>query len=252
MTMPHFVTGKDYDVPLLRLLCKLPGGRGETAEVCRLFQEEYRARIPAKHYGVRSTGQDIWYNNVCWSRNNLSKRGFLAESEFGVWEVNEAGRRWLEQNPDETHLDGSHSQSTSRTRSKPPASAAQPMPGITLEMLEQTRMVMPADQFRQVWGELYDQLLAEYRARAVSKITQTELGRRARRWLDGVHAFLHGKNLNSPSAEVLCDWIQFCYILELDLEAAALLAYVAEGEVDPGIYKRAKRVAEVSRSKLTA
>lgn len=167
MTEAHFVTGKDYDVPLLRLLCKLPGGRGETAEVCRLFQEEYRAWIPAKHYGVRRNGQDIWYNNVCWSRNNLRKCGFLAKSESGVWKVNDEGRRWLEQNPDATRLNGSHCPSSSRTRSKPTASAAQPVPGITLKMLEQTRTVLPADQFRQVWGELYDRLLAEHRARVV-------------------------------------------------------------------------------------
>ena len=118
-------------------------------------------------------------------------------------------------------------------------------------MLEQTRKGMPADQFRQVWGKLYDELLAEERAKAITQITQTELGRRARRWLDGVHAFLQGKEA-SPSSEVLCDWIHFCYTLKLYREAAALLPYVREDEVDPAVYKRASRVAQTCRGRLIA
>nr|MBC8254351.1 hypothetical protein [Ardenticatenia bacterium] len=77
-----------------------------------------------------------------------------------------------------------------------------------------------------------------------------ELGRRTRRWLDEVHAFLSGKGASTPSSEVLCDWIHFCYTVELYREAAALLPYVNEGEVAPAICKRAKRIAEVCRSKL--
>jgi hypothetical protein len=56
MSDERFVIGKDYDVPLLRLLCKLPGGQGETAEVCRLFEIEYRDRIPEEHRGMRDKG----------------------------------------------------------------------------------------------------------------------------------------------------------------------------------------------------
>ena len=49
---------------------------------------------------------------------------------------------------------------------------------------------------------------------------------------------------------MLCDWIHFCYALELYREAAALLPYVRQDEVDPAIYKRAKRIAEVCRGKM--
>lgn len=84
-----------------------------------------------------------------------------------------------------------------------------------------------------------------------SEITPTELGRRTRRWLNEVHHFLQGKSTSRPSPDVLCDWVHFCYTLELYSEAAALLAYVGQDEVDPGAYKRAKRVAEVSHSKLS-
>jgi hypothetical protein len=109
---------------------------------------------------------------------------------------------------------------------------------------------MPIDQFRQVWGTVYDDLLAQERAKAITQITQTELGRRTRRWLDDVHAFLSGKNVGSPSPEVLCDWIRFCYALKLYREAVALSCHVNDSEVEPNTYRRIKRIAEVSRGKL--
>jgi len=92
-------------------------------------------------------------------------------------------------------------------------------------------------------------LLAEERAKAITTITQTELGRRARRRLDEIQAFLRGETASLPPGEVLCDWIHFCYTLELYSEAAALLAYVREDDVDPVTYKRAKRVADLCRTK---
>jgi len=121
--------------------------------------------------------------------------------------------------------------------------------GITLAQLKATKQEMSPDQFRATWGEQYDQLLAEELAKTTTDITPTELGRRARRRLDEIHAFLHGQTASMPSAELLCDWIQFCYALELYREAAALLPYVREDEVDAAIYKRAERIAEVCRSK---
>jgi len=62
-------------------------------------------------------------------------------------------------------------------------------------------------------------------------------------------AFLHGKTPSPPPAETLCDWIHFCYALDLYREAAALWNYVREDEVDPAIYRRAKRIADLCRNK---
>jgi len=244
----HFAIRKDYEVPLLRLLCKLPGGQGETAEVLDLFQDEYSHLIPEEHLELRDSGEPIWRNNVRWCRQNLKQLGLLDAPAHGVWRITDAGRQWLKENPDAMRIKGRARRTSPRSRRKP--SKPSVAPGITLEMLEQTRKLMPTDQFRQVWGVLYDQLLTEERAKAITTITQTELGRRTRRWLDEVHAFLRGKGASTPSSEVLCDWIHLCYTVELHREAAALLPYVHEDEVEPAIYKRAKRVAEVCRSKL--
>ncbi len=245
-----FTTTTDYHVPLLRLLAELEDGVGQSAEICRLFQQKYERLIPQEHYGLRTNGKPIWENNTRWARNHLKDNGFLEAPERGVWRITEDGRRWLKENPDATRMHRRRRQK-GRTSLRRASSSAPSVPGITLEMLEQTRRTMPPDQFREVWGTLYDQLLAQERAKAVTEITQTELGRRTRRWLDEVHAFLNGKNPSMPSSETICDWIHFCYNLELYREAGALLPYVRADEAAPAVYRRAKRVADVCRNKLS-
>jgi hypothetical protein len=137
---------------------------------------------------------------------------------------------------------------TRRKRGRPPKAL---QAGITLEQLRVTKQEMSPESFQPTWGELYDRLMTEELSRPTTDVTAAELGRRARRRLDEIHAFLQGKNTSSPSAEVVCDWIHFCYALDLYREAAGLLPYIRGDEVDPAIYKRARRVAEVCRSKLT-
>jgi hypothetical protein len=124
------------------------------------------------------------------------------------------------------------------------------IPGITFEMLENTKKAMPADEFRRIWGILYDQLLAEERAKAISEITDAELGQQARQKLDKIHSFLRGQNTDPPKSDIICDWIHLCYELDLNREAASLWQYVREEEVEPVYYRRAKRWAEAGRVKL--
>lgn len=256
----------DYEVPLLRLMSRLPGGQGKTDDVCRLFEAEYGHRIPQEHYEGRKGQEAKWRLNVRWCRKSLVERGYFERSAPGIWKISDAGREWLEKNPGEPSIPGWGGKNPSKQRNREIDSPTKfptdressrrsdksvPIRGINLEMLEQTRAQMPHNEFRRLWGPLYDQLLAKQQDRIVTKITQTELGRRCQQRLVEIHTFLQGKSPSRPSSAVLCDWIQFCYVLELHPEAAALLTYIGEDEVDPAIYKRAKRMAEVSRSKLS-
>ena len=150
-------------------------------------------------------------------------------------------------------LESVESAPTTRRRKAPKRSsptAAVPPSSITLHKLQRIRETLPKEQFREDWGDLYQQLLVEERTRAITDISREELGRRAGQQLDRIHAFLQGTTTTPPNAERICDWIQFCYTLGLHLEAGSLLAYVAEGEVNPVIYKRAKRLAEASKTRL--
>jgi hypothetical protein len=108
---------------------------------------------------------------------------------------------------------------------------------------------MPPDQFRAIWGELYDRLLAEERARAQTDISDTELARRARRVLREIHAFLKGES-GSISSEKAYNWMIFCYTLSLHRETAALFAFVAQDDLPEWAYERARRMAEACRAQL--
>jgi len=121
-------------------------------------------------------------------------------------------------------------------------------PGITLEQLKAIKAVIPPDQFRQILGELYDQLLAEERARAKTPISNRELGKRARTVLREVHDFLDGKT--SASSEKAYNWMQFCYALGLYRETAALFAHVFQDDLPEWAYERARKMAEACRARI--
>lgn len=245
MSTSVFQTQHDYEVPLLRLLTTIEGGQGRASEVIRLFDERYEDNIPADHYELLSGGVPRWNNYTQWSRYQLVQRGLMDAPARGVWRITEAGRQWLQEHPEATRLEPQRR--TGRTRSRRARAAAPP--GITLEQLKATKAVMPPDQFRQIWGELYDQLLAEERARSKTTISNRELGTRARAVLDKVHDFLDGKAV-ALSSEKAYDWMQFCYALGLYRETAALFAYVFQDDLPEWAYERARKMAEACRARI--
>lgn len=238
-------TSTDYDVPLLRLLAELPGGQGIAQEVIRIFIERYRESIPEWHYEHTQSGQIRYEKNIHWARMELVERGFVDSPAYGIWRITEAGRRWLEEHPDATRLEPQKRAAPVR-RERPRPSAP---PGITLQQLQATKAVMPPEQFRAIWGELYDRLLAEERARAVTDISDTELARRARRVLREIHAFLRGEG-GAITSEKAYNWMLFCYTLGLYRETAALFSFVAQGDLPEWAYDRARKMAEACRAQL--
>jgi len=246
----QFVGQMAYAVPLLRLLASLPGGGAERKQVLALFEERYGHRIPEEHRAPGHHARPIWRTHVVWCRQHLKAYGFVDASKFGIWQIAEPGRAWLAQHPDAARITGvPKTKAQPAGRPLPPRDASPP--GMSLEMLEQTRRSMPAEEFRRVWGASYDRLLAQERAKETTAASREEIGRRACARIDEIRAFLEGKNAGFPSGETLCDWIHFCYALELHREAAALLHYVPEGDVESVVYRRARRVAEVCRSRLS-
>jgi len=244
MSTSVFQTNTDYQVPLLRLLNTLEGSQGRTSEVLRLFAERYKDNIPADHHEALSDGTLRWEKHVQWARYKLVQRSLMDAPARGVWRITEAGRQWLQEHPEATRLEPQPR--PRRTRSRRSRAAAPP--GVTLEQLKATKAAMPPDQFRQIWGELYDQLMAEERARSKTTISNRELGIRARAVLREVHDFLDGNA--AASSEKTYDWMQFCYALGLYRETAALFAYVFQDDLPGWAYERARKMAEACRARL--
>ncbi len=133
-------------------------------------------------------------------------------------------------------------------------SALPPMPvsvgtlgGITLDKLERIRQVMAADEFRRDWGDIYDQLLAAERAKAITPINDRYLLERIRPVIQRIQDFLQGRGNESPKSETVCDWIFLCYTAELHREGAALWRYVNQDEVNPWQYERTAKFSTVCR-----
>jgi restriction endonuclease Mrr len=245
----------DYCVPLLRLLAEIPGGQGSTQEIIDLFFEKYGQQIPPAHFDLTQKGEVHWHNKIAWVRYNLVRLGLMDAPARGVWRITQAGREWLAANPEATHVPkaGGAPPPTGRTRrsrsrsSQPPISA---LPGVTLEVLEQTRQYMPPEQFRQVWGGLYDQLLAEERAKAITPIDSKKLAATVLEHVRRIQNFLQGRGNDKPSSEELCDWIHFCYILELYREGNALWQFVHKDEVNAWQWERIRKVVAVCRARV--
>ena len=249
-------TNHQYNLALLRLMGEL--GQVPLSKALQEFESRLGHLIPPDQRERNPQGYLKWDYRVRWARQALVGAGLMDSGGRGIWTITEAGRQWLEDNPHATQLnlrrDTDDISPAPRRRASSGAATGRRKRvdriGVSLEMLEQTRKAMPSEEFRQLWGSLYDQLLAEERARATTSITQSELGKRAKRELDGIHFFLQGRRTGQPDVRRICLWIEFCYALELHRETASLLPYVDENQVDPAIYDQVKRLATASRAKL--
>jgi hypothetical protein len=124
--------------------------------------------------------------------------------------------------------------------------------GITLDKLERIRRVMPQEQFRQDWGELYDHLVAEERAKAITPLDDRALANRLRPVVCRIQDFLQGRDNDTPKSEVICDWVWLCYNLELYREGAALWQFVNSDEVDAWHYQRTLKLSTACRAKASS
>lgn len=248
----------DYYVPLLSLLADFPGGQGIVRDVIQEFYARYSDAIPQEHLGaIESNPHEAkWEKHVNFARYWLTREGYLDSPMRSVWRITEQGRAWLRENPSSTHIQGSiprNSTPSVQRRHLPSASKGKPAsletaaPGITLAMLEQAKQAMDPAAFRQVFGSTYDQVLAAERTKAISDVSDRDLAAAARLQLRQIHDYLAGRNSQMPSSEQLCDWIHFCYQLNLRREAVALFTMVNGDDVNGWYFERTRRIATACR-----
>jgi hypothetical protein len=137
-----------------------------------------------------------------------------------------------------------------RRRHKPTAADTGSLPNITLEKLERIRHVMSPEEFRKDWGELYDYLGAQERAKWITAVTDRQLGERTRAIIQRIHGFLQGSSTETPKSDAICDWIFICYTLELHREGAALWRYVNKDEIDALKYERTAKFSTACRTRV--
>jgi len=251
----QFHSQADYRVALLETLAELSDGTERARDVVARFEERYGDCITPDHRAPRhaNTTVPIWKDMLHHARLDLVRRDLMDSPANGVWRITEQGRRWLADHPTTAMLPNlkfdrpTPARRTARQVSKKPASSQSE---VTLPMLEQVRKYLPEDEFRRAWGDLYDRLLAEERARFITDIDRKALTDAVMTQVRRIQDFLQGRGDSRPSDEVLCDWVHFAYQLGLYREASALLPLINTAEVNDWYYERTKRIALASRVRV--
>lgn len=88
-----------YWKPILQVLVEM-GGRGKRGLVVDAVGVKMKAILTPADYGkLPKSGWIRWRNRVAWQASNMRAQGlFKSNSPRGIWEISDAGRKWLDDN----------------------------------------------------------------------------------------------------------------------------------------------------------
>jgi len=94
-----FTPIRGYWKPILQVLLEM-GGRSRRARVIQLVGEKMSSILTeADRRKLPNSNFIRWENRVAWQTSNMRKEGLIeASSPRGVWEITDAGRKWLDDN----------------------------------------------------------------------------------------------------------------------------------------------------------
>jgi restriction system protein len=94
---PRGTPEEAYRVPILEALVEL-GGKAPVSAVLERVYTKLEGRLqPSDLEFVPSGQEERWRNTAKWARADLKEQGYLAaDSPKGIWEITDAGRRYLE------------------------------------------------------------------------------------------------------------------------------------------------------------
>jgi hypothetical protein len=88
----HKLPQKEFREPLLLTLAELGDG-AQLGDVKKAIFPRVKSRLSEADYQIVSTGEERWWNAVCWERSELVKDGLLkSSSPRGKWELSDIGR----------------------------------------------------------------------------------------------------------------------------------------------------------------
>jgi hypothetical protein len=90
-----------YWKPILQTLVEL-GGRGRRRRVVDTVGEKMKGILTKADYGkLPHSGYTRWTNRVAWQASNMRRDGHIRnDSPRGIWEITDAGRKWLDNHKD--------------------------------------------------------------------------------------------------------------------------------------------------------
>ena len=88
-----------YWRPTLQVLVEM-GGRGKRLRVIDTVGTKMKGILTPSDYGrLPKSGWVRWRNRVAWQASNMRAQGLIKnDSPRGLWEIADAGRKWLDDN----------------------------------------------------------------------------------------------------------------------------------------------------------
>jgi hypothetical protein len=94
-----FTPVQAYWKPILQVLVEM-GGRGKRQRVIDSVGAKMKSILtPADFGNLPKSGRTRWSNRVVWQASEMRAQGLIKNnSPRGLWEITDAGRKWLDDN----------------------------------------------------------------------------------------------------------------------------------------------------------
>lgn len=94
-----FTPVKAYWRPILQTLVEM-AGRARRERVIELVGKKMKDIFtPADFRKLPESNYIRWENRVAWQASNMRREGYIKkDSQRGIWEITDAGRKWLDDN----------------------------------------------------------------------------------------------------------------------------------------------------------
>lgn len=95
----NFTPVKAYWRPILQTLVEM-GGRGRREKVIEVVGKKMKDILtPADSKKLPQSKYIRWENRVAWQASNMRSEAYIKnDSPRGIWEITDAGRKWLDDN----------------------------------------------------------------------------------------------------------------------------------------------------------
>jgi hypothetical protein len=87
---------REYWLPILEIIAAV-GGSAAASDVIEALGDRIRSKLKPRDYETLAMGEVRWRNRARFARLRMTERGLLSDtSHRGIWEITDAGRRYLE------------------------------------------------------------------------------------------------------------------------------------------------------------
>jgi len=246
MNEDYITPQEAFEIPILKILLEI-GGCGTTYEVLTRLEEELKLLDGDRK--LLESGQIRWQKNAAVGRYKLAKKGEVDSPQRGIWHITEKGKKRYEKEGKDY-----------KQEDYPPRLFRLFSPRST----RKKRLIDPRNittDLLQKWGIKQELNLFELGLEGVKR--KYEEYYRKNKGLDNEHiltiikrtirdinAFLSGELPSSPTAEKVCQWVDYCYLFEMYWEGSELFKKVSKESIPEELYKRTKKIADACLNNL--